>query len=86
MDALKLDIKRLIIDALELEDTSPEDIKDNAPLFGDEGLGLDSIDALELGIALRKKYKLKLEDNDAGNREHFRSVDSLAAFVQSSSV
>ena len=84
MDALKLDIKRLIIDALELEDTSPEDIKDDAPLFGDDGLGLDSIDALELGIALRKKYKLQLEDNDTGNREHFRSVSSLARFVEDS--
>lgn len=51
---------------------SREDIQDEAPLFGDDGLGLDSIDALELGIALlRKKYLLKLEDNDAGNREVF---------------
>jgi acyl carrier protein len=83
MDALKLDIKRLIIDALELEDTSPEDIGDDALLFGDDGLGLDSIDALELGIALRKKYQLQLEDNEAGNREHFRSVSSLAEFVRS---
>jgi acyl carrier protein len=83
MDALKLDIKRLIIDALELEDTTPEDIGDDALLFGDDGLGLDSIDALELGIALRKKYQLQLEDNEAGNREHFRSVSSLAEFVRS---
>ena len=83
MDALKLDIKRLIIDALELEDTTPEDIGDDALLFGDDGLGLDSIDALELGIALRKKYQLQLEDNEAGNREHFRSVSSLAQFVRS---
>ena len=82
IDALKIDIKRLIIDALELEDTTVDDIKDDAPLFGDDGLGLDSIDALELGIALRKKYQFQLEDNDAGNREHFRSVTSLAKFVQ----
>lgn len=84
LEALKLEIKRLVIDALELEDIQPEDIKDDAPLFGDDGLGLDSIDALELGIALRKKYLLKLEDNDAGNREYFRSVTSLAQFVQTS--
>jgi acyl carrier protein len=83
MDALKLEIKRLIIDALDLEDMAPEDIDDDAPLFGDEGLGLDSIDALELGIALRKKYQFQLEANDAGNREHFRSVNSLARLVQS---
>jgi len=83
MDALKLEIKRLIIEALDLEDTAPEDIDDDAPLFGDEGLGLDSIDALELGIALRKKYQIQLEANDAGNREHFRSVSNLAKLVQS---
>lgn len=82
MDMLKQEIKRLIIDALDLEDTQPEDIADDIPLFGDEGFGLDSIDALELGIALRKKYKVQLEANDAGNREHFRSVNSLAQLVQ----
>ena len=83
MDMLKLEIKRLVIEALDLEDTRPEDIKDDVPLFGDEGLGLDSIDALELGIALRKKYKVQLEANGAGNREHFRSVNSLALLVNS---
>ena len=83
MDALKLEIKQLIIAALDLEDTRVEDIGDDLPLFGDAGLGLDSIDALELGIALRKKYQVRLEANDAGNREHFRSVNTLAAFVES---
>ena len=83
MDPLKLEIKRLIIDALELEDTQPADIDDDIALFGDDGLGLDSIDALELGIALRKQYKIQLEANDAGNREHFRSVNSLAELVRS---
>jgi acyl carrier protein len=80
-DSLRLEIKRLIIEALELEDVTPENIDDDAPLFGDEGLGLDSIDALELGVALRKKYRLQLEANDAGNREHFRSVSTLARLV-----
>jgi acyl carrier protein len=82
LNPLRLEIKELIIQALDLEDTTPDDIIDDAPLFGDEGLGLDSIDALELGIALRKKYQLQLEANDASNREHFRSVSSLARFVQ----
>jgi len=81
LNPLRLEIKRLIIAALDLEDTTPDDIADDAPLFGDEGLGLDSIDALELGVALRKKYQLQLEANDAGNRQHFRSVNSLAALV-----
>ncbi|TRZ56185.1 MAG: acyl carrier protein [Rhodocyclaceae bacterium] len=82
MQTLKLDIKRLIIDVLDLEDTKPEDIDDDAPLFGDEGLGLDSIDALELGVALRKKYHLQLEANDEDNREHFHSVGNLAKLVR----
>ena len=82
MDALQLELKQLIIEALDLEDISPDDIGDDLPLFGDEGLGLDSIDALELGIALRKKYKVHLEATDAGNREHFRSVNALAQLVR----
>ena len=81
MSDLKLEIKRLIIEVLALEDIKPEDIADDAPLFG-EGLGLDSIDALELGIALRKRYQLKLEANDAGMKEHFRSVSSLCLLVE----
>ena len=83
MEALKLALKQLIIEALDLEDPRPEDIDDAAPLFGDEGLGLDSIDALELGIALRKKFGVRLEANDSENARHFRSVDSLASLVQS---
>ena len=83
MSDLKLEIKRLIIDALALEDVRPEDIADDAPLFG-EGLGLDSIDALELGIALRKRYQLKLEANDAGMKEYFRSVSGLCLLVERS--
>ena len=86
MDMLKLEIKRLIIEALDLEDTQPEDIDDDIALFGDEGFGLDSIDALELGIALRTKYKVQLEANDADNRQHFRSVNSLAQLVKAQTV
>lgn len=81
-DTLMHEIKQLIIDALALEDITPDDIDEEAPLFGDSGLALDSIDALELGIALRKKYQLHLEANDGGNREHFRSVNSLVKLVR----
>lgn len=84
MENLKQEIKQLIVDALDLEDLSAQEIDDDMPLFSDTGLGLDSIDALELGIALRKKYQLQLDANDAGTREHFRSVNSLAAFVAAS--
>lgn len=81
MNDLQQEIQHLIVEALELEDISPDEIGLDTPLFGDGGLGLDSIDALELGVALRKKYKVRLDANDAGNREHFRSVGTLAAFV-----
>jgi acyl carrier protein len=80
MDNLKQQIKELIISALELEDLGPENIADAEPLFG-EGLALDSIDALELGIALRKKFGVKFTAENADNKKHFASVDALAAFI-----
>ena len=81
MDTLEQEIKALIIDALNLEDMDPQDIASDIPLFG-EGIGLDSIDALELGIALKKKYGIELEAGDSRTREHFRNVLSLAALVR----
>ena len=82
MDMLEQEIKALIIEALNLEDMDPQDIASDIPLFG-EGIGLDSIDALELGIALKKKYGIELEAGDSRTREHFRNVLSLAALVRS---
>jgi len=76
-------IKQLLIDSLQLEDTTPADIDDDALLFDANGMGFDSIDALELGVALRKKYQLTLDAKDASQRENFRSVRSLAEWVQS---
>ena len=81
MDMLEQEIKALIIEALNLEDMDPQDIASDIPLFG-EGIGLDSIDALELGIALKKKYGIELEAGDSRTREHFRNVLSLAALVR----
>jgi acyl carrier protein len=80
MDDLKRQIKELIVNALELEDIRPENIVDSEPIFG-EGLGLDSIDALELGVALKKKFGIKFSSENAENRKHFASVDSLAAYI-----
>ena len=80
MDKLKQEIKELIISALELEDIKPENIKDSEPIFGG-GLGLDSIDALELGIALKKKFGVKFSSENADNRKHFASVDALADYI-----
>ena len=81
MQELELEIKKLIVSALQLEDLRVEDIPSDEPLFG-EGLGLDSIDALELGVALRKRFGLKIETVNDGLKQHFRNVQSLAAFVQ----
>ena len=82
MDNLKQQIKELIINALELEDIKPENIVDCEPLFG-EGLGLDSIDALELGVALKKKFGVKFSAENAENKKHFASVDALAKYIES---
>ncbi|MBA3580857.1 MAG: acyl carrier protein [Gammaproteobacteria bacterium] len=80
MSDLKLELKQLIIDSLNLEDVTPADIIDDAPLFI-EGLGLDSIDALELGLALQKQYGIKMEKDSEETRKHFASINALAAFV-----
>ncbi|MEY4563082.1 MAG: hypothetical protein RLZZ618_2359 [Pseudomonadota bacterium] len=81
MQRLEQEIKELIISSLALEDVSPDDIDPAAPLFVD-GLGLDSIDALELGLSLQKRYGVQLSADSAETRKHFASVQALAAFVQ----
>jgi acyl carrier protein len=86
MDSLKLEIKQLLIDALDLEDMSPADIDDDAPLFDTDGVGLDSIDALEIGIVLRKHYQLTIAANDERMREYFHSINTLTALVSSQRV
>ncbi|WP_122614407.1 phosphopantetheine-binding protein [Pseudomonas viridiflava] len=80
MSDLHLDIKVLIIDALGLEDITPQDIGDDQTLFG-EGLGLDSVDALVLGLAIQKRYGIKIDADAKDTRNHFANVDSLVAFV-----
>jgi acyl carrier protein len=82
MSDLHLEIKQLIVEALNLEDMVPEEIDGEAPLFGNEGLGLDSIDALELGVALRRKYGITLEADDPRVKTYFRSVSTLAQLLQ----
>ena len=80
MSDLELEIKKLIISSLNLEDYQPEDITSEESLFAD-GLGLDSIDALELGVALQKKYGLELTNVTKTEGKHFYSVATLAKFV-----
>ncbi len=78
---LEQQIKELIIESLNLEDVRPEDIETDAPLFG-EGLGLDSIDALELGLAVKKRFHVNLSGPTDDVKRHFASVAALAAFVR----
>ena len=85
MQALEQELKQLIIETLDLEDMSVDDIDSNEPLFV-EGLGLDSIDALELGLALQKQYGVKLDAESETTRQHYKSVASLAAFVAAEGV
>ncbi|NUB27755.1 phosphopantetheine-binding protein [Azospirillum brasilense] len=82
MEKLERELKVLIVDALKLEDIAPEEIDSEEPLFND-GLGLDSIDALELGVALRKAYGIKIESVTDDVKQHFANVRSLARFIQS---
>ena len=80
MKNLENEIKQLIIDSLHLEDLTINDIDTQSPLFA-EGLGLDSIDALELGLAIKKTYNVSLNPDDTQTREHFASVASLSLFI-----
>lgn len=80
MGSLIEQLKRQIIDALNLEEVAPDDIDPSAPLFG-EGLGLDSIDALELVVMLERDYGIQIKDIEVGRRA-LASVNELARFVQ----
>lgn len=77
---LEDEVKELIIDSLQLEDIAVDDIDSEAPLFI-EGLGLDSIDALELGVALQKRYGISLSADSAETRNHFKSVRTLCDLI-----
>ena len=80
MEELILKLKQEIIEVLNLEDVKPEDIDNDAPLFG-EGLGLDSIDALELNVLMEKNYGIKLQDPAKG-KEIFKSINVMADYIQ----
>jgi len=84
MAELKTKLKEVLISALDLEDVTPADIKDDEPLFG-TGLGLDSIDALELGIAIKENFGVTFSVVNAETRKHFESINALAAYIQSNS-
>jgi len=79
MNDLKDGLRTLIIEKLKLEEVKPEDIADDTPLFG-EGLALDSIDALELVVALEKEFGIKVEDEEVGAKA-FKNLSTLAEFI-----
>lgn len=85
MSDLNNRVKEVIIESLELEDVTPADIVDSAPIFGKnekgEGLGLDSIDALELGIAIKEKFGVSFSSVKEEAKKHFASVDTLSAYI-----
>ncbi len=80
MEELRDRIRKLIVEKLRLENVKPEEIQDEMPLFG-EGLGLDSIDALELVVALEKEFGIKITDEEVGVKV-FQNLNALAAFIQ----
>ena len=82
-ETLEQEIKEIIISALDLEDITVDDIDTSAPLFN-EGLGLDSIDALELGMALKKKYGVNFKSDKEENKEYFKSVETLVKYIAKS--
>ena len=84
-ESLHAELKKLLIETLALEDTTPDEIETDATLFG-EGLGLDSIDALEIAMVLEERYGVTLEDDPESNQRIFESIRSLTAFVVESRV
>lgn len=88
MNELENEIKQMIIDVLNLEDLALADIDSNQPLFGDDqnGLGLDSIDALELGVAIKKRYNITIDSDDEKTKTYFETVKNLADFIDKNQV
>jgi acyl carrier protein len=81
MEQLESELKELIVSSLFLENVIPSEIDSEALLFGDDGLALDSIDALEIGVEIQKKYGVKIDPEDDQIAEHFKTVRSLAKYV-----
>lgn len=80
-EEIETKLKETVVSALDLEDLTPADIETDVPLFG-EGLGLDSIDAMELGMSVKKAFGVSFSSNPADNKQIFRSVKTLADYVE----
>ncbi len=81
MSQLESDLKTMIVDVLGLEDIKPDEIGSDENLFDEDGLALDSIDALELGVNIQKRYGVKIDPQDKNLAAHFKSVKTIAAFI-----
>ena len=84
MENLENEIKKIIIEVANLEGMTIDDIDNDTPLFGEE-LGLDSIDALEIGVAVRKQFGITFSDIEENNKKHFYSVNALAKYIRENS-
>jgi acyl carrier protein len=82
MSAIETELKEMIVEVLSLEDIKAEDIGSDENLFDETGLALDSIDALELGVTIQKKYGVKIDPQDKNLAAHFQTVKALAAFIE----
>ncbi|PID63383.1 MAG: acyl carrier protein [Gammaproteobacteria bacterium] len=78
---LESEIRHMIVEAINLEDIAADDIAPEEALFDDNGLGLDSIDALEIGVALQKHYGVRIDSRDEKLPEHFRNIRSIARLI-----
>lgn len=85
LDDVKRDLKRLLIENLSLEDVKPQNIADDMNLFGEEGLGLDSLDGVEIVVILQRQYGLDVKDMQKG-RDIFRCINTLAPYVLANAV
>lgn len=75
------ELRELLVEVLDLEDIAPEEIGAETPLFSENGLGLDSIDAMELGVALKRRYKVTINSKTENVDRHFASLSALADFI-----
>lgn len=80
LQEIKEELKRLVVESLSLEDLKPEDIKDDMDLFGNDGVGLDSLDGVEIVVLLHRHYGLDVKAMQKG-RDIFRSINTLAIYV-----
>ena len=82
-EELENEIRKVILASVQVEGLSPEDLRSDVPLFGD-GVGLDSIDALEIGVALKRRFNVAFKANSEENRKWFRTIASLGQFISES--